>query len=388
MRTDLQPFTRTLALLALLLPAAAHAADSDKIAAAVDRAFRPLMKEHEVPGMVVAVTVNGQQQFFTYGVAAKDGNTGVTKDTLFEIGSVSKTFTAVLAGYAQATGKLALDDHPGRFMRELRGSAIDRASLLHLATYTAGLPLHLANSIKTEAAATAFMKDFKPTSEPGTVRQYSNPSIALLGRLTALALHRDFADLVEGDLLPKLGLRNSYIRVPQTAMASYAWGTKGKKQVQVRAPAGTFNAEAFGIKSSAADMIRYVEANMSPANLPPALQRAIEGTQLGYFKVGEMVQGLGWEQYPYPVTLEKLQAGNSDAIVMKPNPATALTPPQAPAGPTLFNKTGSTSGFGTYVAFVPEKKIGLVMLANRSFSTPARIAAAHAVLEVLAAETK
>jgi beta-lactamase class C len=375
-----------LALLALLVPAAADAADTAKIAAAVERAFLPLMKEHDVPGMVIAVTVNGQQQFFTWGVAARDGNQAVTRDTLFEIGSVSKTFTAVLAGYAQAHGKLSLDDHPGKFLTPLRGSAIDRASLLHLATYTAGLPLHLANTIKTDAAAIAFLKDFKPGATPGTVRQYSNPSLALFGRLTALSLKRDFADLVESELLPKLGLRSSYIRVPNAAMASYAWGVKGKKQV--RAPAGTFNAEAFGIKSSAADMIRYVEANISPANLPPPLQRAIEGTQVGYFKVGDMVQGLGWEQYPYPVPLERLLAGNADAIVMKPNPATALTPPQPPAGPTLFNKTGSTSGFGTYVAFVPAKKIGIVMLANRSFSTPARIAAAHAVLEVLAAEAK
>ena len=90
----------------------------------------------------------------------------------------------------------------------------------------------------------------------------------------------------------------------------------------------------------------------------------------GYFSVGDMVQGLGWEHYPYPVSLERLQAGNSDAIVMKPNAATELTPPQTPSTPTLFNKTGSTAGFGTYVAFVPAKKIGLVMLANRSFSTP------------------
>jgi beta-lactamase class C len=167
-------------------------------------------------------------------------------------------------------------------------------------------------------------------------------------------------------------------------MASYAWGVKGKQPT--RAPPGTFNAEAFGIKSSAADMIRYVEANISPAALPPPLQRAIEGTHVGYFRVGEMVQGLGWEQYAYPVPLERLQAGNSDAIVMKPNAATALTPPQAPSAPTLFNKTGSTSGFGTYVAFVPARKIGIVMLANRNFSVPARLTAAHAVLEVLAAE--
>ena len=107
---------------------------------------------------------------------------------------------------------------------------------------------------------------------------------------------------------------------------------------------GVFNAEAYGVKTSAADMIRYVEANIRRRSLEPPMRRAIEGTHVGYFRVGEMVQGLGWEQYPYPVTLDRLLAGNSDAMVMKPNAATELTPPQTPSGPTLFNKTGSTCG--------------------------------------------
>jgi beta-lactamase class C len=51
----------------------------------------------------------------------------------------------------------------------------------------------------------------------------------------------------------------------------------------------------------------------------------------------------------------------------------------------LFNKTGSTNGFAAYAAFVPAKKIGIVMLANRNIPIPARITAAHAVLEQLAA---
>ncbi len=73
---------------------------------------------------------------------------------------------------------------------------------------------------------------------------------------------------------------------------------------------------------------------------------------------------------------------------MESQPAERLDPPQVPSGPTLFNKTGSTNGFGAYVAFVPDRRIGLVMLANRSLPVPARIAAAHAVLEVLADEER
>jgi beta-lactamase class C len=73
-------------------------------------------------------------------------------------------------------------------------------------------------------------------------------------------------------------------------------------------------------------------------------------------------------------------------MAMKPHAATPLTPPQPPSGPTLFNKTGSTGGFAAYAAFVPAERIGIVMLANKTFPNEARVTAAHAVLEVLAAE--
>lgn len=106
--------------------------------------------------------------------------------------------------------------------------------------------------------------------------------------------------------------------------------------------------------------------------------------QVEYFRVGEMVQGLGWEQCPYPVSLERLLAGNSPSIVMEPNAATSLASPRVSSEPILFNKTGSTNGFGAYVAFVPERKIGIVMLANRNFPVSTRIEAAHAILEQLA----
>lgn len=376
------------AIAVCLLPGAIHAADrASRIAAAVDGAFRPLLAQHDVPGIAVAVTVGGQTHFFSYGVADKDRNAPVTKDTLFEIGSVSKTFTATLACYAESLGKLSLDDHPGRYVPQWRGSAIDRVSLFHLGTYTAGgLPLHLPNHVRNDAGMIAFFGRWKPSAAPGTQRRYSNPSIGLFGHLTALAMNGKFADLVETGLLAKLGLTGSHIRVPKAAMIGYAWGYKANKPT--RATPGMLKEEAYGIKSSAADMIRFVEANIRPETLEAPIRRAVEGTHVGYFRIGEMVQGLGWEQYAYPVPLDRLLAGNSDTIVMQPNAATPLIPPRAPTEPTLFNKTGSTTGFGTYVAFVPARKIGIVMLANRNFPVAARITAAHAVLEQLAAETR
>ena len=370
-----------------LLPVEIRGAESPgPIAAAVDRAFRPLLAEHDVPGIAVAVTVDGRQYFLNYGVASRDRNVPVTKDTLFEIGSVSKTFTATLVTYAQALGRISLDDPPGKYMPRLRGSALDAASLLNLGTYTAGgLPLQFPGSVTNNATMTTYFQRWSRSAAPGVQRRYSNPSIGLLGHITALAMNSGFSDLVEAELLPRLGLSHSHIRVPQAAMGRYAWGYSRTNQ-PIRAGAAILDAEAYGVKSTAADMIRFVEANIQPAILEMPMRRAVEGTHIGYFRIGEMVQGLGWEQYPYPIALDRLLAGNSTAMIMEANAARQLAPPEAPSGPTLFNKTGSTNGFGAYVAFVPAKRIGIVMLANRNFPIPARIAAAHAVLEQLAAQ--
>ena len=373
------------AVAALAHSAAAVAAeDSARIAAAVDQAYRPLLKQYDIPGMAVAVTVNGQQHFFNFGVAAKGQKAPVTKDTLFEIGSVSKTFTATLAAHAVDRGALALGAHPGVYMPELRGAPLDRATVLNFGTYSAGgLPLQLPVSVKNEATMVAYFKGFKPAAAAGERRQYSNPSLGLFGHLAALAMKRDFADVMEHDIFPQLGLKDSYVRVPAAAMNRYAWGTKGDKTVRVN-PA-VFADETYGVKTSAADMLHFIEVNIAPDQLDAPMRRAVEATHVGYFRVGAMVQGLGWEQYDFPVTLETLRAGNSADMIFKPQAATALSPPRAPQDATLFDKTGSTTGFGSYVAFVPARKIGLVMLANRNFPIPARIDAAHAVLEALAA---
>jgi beta-lactamase class C len=337
----------------------------------VDAAVKPVMSAHQVPGLAAAVTIDGRAYFFNYGVASRAPDRPVSETTLFELGSVSKTFTATLGLYAQALGKLSLADHPSRFMPELAGRAIDRASLLELGTYTAGgLPLQVPDEVASAAQLVPYLQGFVPAAPPGARRLYSNVSIGLFGHLTALALQREFADALETELLPRLGLAHTFVRVPAGAMPDYAWGHDAKGQPRRVSP-GVFDAEAYGVKSTAADMIRFVQLNIDASALDAPVRRAVEGTQVGYYAVGGMVQGLGWEQYPYPVPLPRLLQGNSGKLLYESNPATRVTA-TPPAGPRLFNKTGSTGGFGAYVAFVPARRIGVVLLANRSSHRRAR----------------
>jgi beta-lactamase class C len=365
------------------------AADNEdaNIRKVVDEAIRPVMAEFDIPGMAVAVTVNGKSIFFNYGVASRENNTPVSETTIFEIGSISKTFTATLASYAQELGKLSMNDHPSKYVPLLRGSAIDKATLLHLGTYTAGgLPLQFPDEI-SKSQMLEYFQHWKPDVPVGAQRQYSNPSIGLLGHVAAIALKTDFADAIEQQLLPKLSMQHSYIRIPEKEMGSYAWGYN-KSNKPVRLNPGVLDDEAYGIKSTAVDMIKFVQANIDPSMLEPSLKRAIEHTHLAFFRVAEMSQGLVWEQYSYPTTLDRLLAGNSTKMIFEANTVKQITPQRAPPNLILFNKTGSTGGFGSYMVFVPSKKIGVVMLANRSLPIPARIKAAHTILEKLALTAK
>ncbi|MEA2780726.1 MAG: beta-lactamase class, partial [Rhodospirillaceae bacterium] len=142
--------------------------------------------------------------------------------------------------------------------------------------------------------------------------------------------------------------------------------------------------EAYGVKSNAVDMVRFLEVNMGIGTVPGEVARAVNATHTGYFRSGELIQDLIWEQYPYPVELDKIVAGNSAKMIQNSTPATAIDPPMAPRGDVILNKTGSTNGFGAYVAYVPATKIGIVMLANKNYPNDARVKAAHLVLSRLA----
>ena len=86
-----------------------------------------VMKQHEIAGMAVAVTRQGEQHFYSFGLASWETRVPVTNDTLFEVGSISKTYSATLAAYAQALGRLSLADPVERHVPELAGSAFGRS---------------------------------------------------------------------------------------------------------------------------------------------------------------------------------------------------------------------------------------------------------------------
>ena len=127
---------------------------------------------------------------------------------------------------------------------------------------------------------------------------------------------------------------------------------------------GPLGLEAYGIRTTASDMLRFIDANMDLVDLNATLRRAIVATHTGYYRIGAMTQDLVWEQYQIPVQLPALLQGNSEHMVFEENRALELDPPARPQRDVLIDKTGSTRGFAAYVAFIPRQATGIVLLAK------------------------
>lgn len=358
----------------------AQTLNSKDIQSLVDSAVKPLMAEYGIPGAVIGITIEGKQYFYQYGVSSKTTGQSVTEDTLFEIGSISKTFTATLANYAQGEGKLTLTDMASDYVPALKGSHFDKISLINLATHTAGdLPMQVPDKVTNNAELMDYLKHWQPSFAPGTHRNYANPTIGLLGMIAAQSLNKTFQQALEQTLFPQLGMTSSYINVPSSKMADYAQGYD-KQDMPVRVNPGVLADEAYGVKTTATDLLHFVESNMQMHPLAKPLQTALDETHTGYFDVGMMTQDMIWEHYSYPIDLDKILEGHTQEVVFGSTPVKPIVPPLAPQQNVWINKTGSTGGFAAYAAFIPAQKLGIVLLSNKNYPVPPRVTVGYQIL--------
>lgn len=199
---------------------------------------------------------------------------GADETSEFEIGSITKTFTALLLAQAVARDEVGLDDPVGDYL-DLGDSAAAAATLVDLSSHRSGLP-RIALSVP--ALATSLWSTYRgsdpypydlaaleehartsPVTDPGTVA-YSNLGVALLGQALAAAAGTDYATLLQTRILEPLGMDDTSIAVtadalPTDARTGYtvAGRPSGAWTMDAYAPAG-------GIRSTVADMALYGQA--------------------------------------------------------------------------------------------------------------------------------
>ncbi|RVU34407.1 beta-lactamase [Rheinheimera riviphila] len=349
--------------------------------AAVNQQVSQLMQQQQIPGMAVAVLWQGKTYHYSFGQADLAKKTAVTPDTLFELGSISKTYAGVLGAMAIESGAIALTDPVAKHWPALTSPQWQQIQMQHLATYTAGgLPLFMPDSVTDKASLQNYYQQWQPQYAAGTQRVYANTSIGLFAHLAVAADGKSYADAFDG-LKKDLQLQQTFLQVPTASAAQYAWGYNEGKPVRIGT--GVLLDEAGGAKASVRDVASWVQANLQPEKVTaPVLKAGIARAQQRYAKAGQMYQGLGWEMLDYPLPLSALTA-MTDPDFVKGSAATLISPPTAAVTSSWVHKTGATGGFGAYAAFIPSRQVGIVMLSNKRYPNAQRVELAYRILEGL-----
>ncbi|MDY8109596.1 class C beta-lactamase [Fulvimarina sp. 2208YS6-2-32] len=364
----------------------AHALTDGEFQTAASKVFLPIIEEYRIPGLAVGLTLDGREFYFNHGEAIRENGKPVANDTIFELGSVSKLFNVTLAELAEERGLLSLKDNVSDYVPALKGTAFDGITLLNLATHTtAGLPLQVPDSVSDSGnGLITYLRTFEPEGDPNATRSYSNVSIGLLGKIAAESFGKPYGEAVEEQVFDGLGLTSTYVSVPSQAADRYAYGYSRDGDQPIRVNPGILDAEAYGVKSTVTDMTRFLGAHLGTVDVPNDISAALSGTRTGYFQTAYYVQDLIWEQYPWPVEVDGLKSGNSSDMALNAQPVERLTSPIPPDFDDVFlNKTGSTNGFGAYVALLPSEKLGVVVLANRNYPNDVRSEATRSLIEML-----
>ncbi|RYF47207.1 MAG: class C beta-lactamase, partial [Comamonadaceae bacterium] len=270
----------------VLAPAVAH---DDTFRAHARAAYADAIVQYDIPGLVVGITHNGQHQFYATGLASRADNIAVTPDTLFELGSISKLFTVTLAALAEQRGQLSLDTKASHYLCADACTIGRDMTLMDLAThYSGGLPLQAPENIADTTTLIDWLKGWQPP-QPGT-RSYSNISIGLLGHITAETMGMPYAQALQTLLLPELGLTHTWVQVPDAQLPRYAYGYERKTDRPIRVSPGVLASEAYGLKSSARDMLRFLDVVLERGDVSPELKAAVRRTREGQLNTAKFTQ--------------------------------------------------------------------------------------------------
>ena len=295
--------------------------------------------EKRVPGIVVGMIADDPQERWVvgYGRLSATDERVPDGDTVFEIGSITKVFTGILLAQAVLNGEVKLDDPISMYLPEgvtapeYEGKSI---TLLDLATHTSGLPGNLYHIITFEQMY-AFLSGYRLTHEPGSSYEYSNYGMGLLGNLLVQSTGQaDYEALLLERICRPLGMDSTRVQLTAEMQSRLAVPHTGSL-----APTHLWDysiiAGAGMIRSTADDLLTFLAANMglTETELQPILQLANTPQRP---TVGKDTIGLGW---------------------------------QVAANTGFHYHGGRTNGSYSYLAWDPERKFGVVVLANAGVDT-------------------
>lgn len=353
------------------MAAAARAEPSNELADIVERNVAGVLES--VGGVAVAVRAQRRSWFFNYGLA--DRTRPIASDLVFNLGSVGKVFDATLLALADQRGELRLDDPVAKHVVELQqGGDVRTITLRQLASHTSGFvlpqdhppwPKQAFTLPQFIAALNAWTSD--RDHAPGKQMIYSHAGFVLIHLALERRFGMPFGELMRQRLLAPLGLASTTLPVASADVEANPRGELPRAFVRRAVQGYFYDGTPVGtpgdlqgyyrwlgtgqMYASPRDMAAFLTANLGELPHQAELQEAMRRSQQGVIPIGEgVVQALAWE----------VRKGD-EAIV---------------------EKYGGLDNATAFIALMPERGLGVVLLGNRG--SMALSAAGHAVLRELA----
>ena len=294
-------------------------------------------------GVAVVIIEGDKVSFHNFGLTNKQSKQATTSDSLFEIGSISKTFTSAALASMVKEGKVKLTDPVQMYLPDdvkmptKNGKEITLGSLANHSSSLPRLPSNMPYADPYDPYADytielmyAFLNDYELTRDIGEKFEYSNLAVGLLGHVLGLIDNKPYAQVISERVLKPLKMNNTFVNVPSTYLDKLSDGhdsaLKKTKHWQLPTLAG-----AGAIKSSTHDMALYLAANINGTPLADAI--ILSRMQSIDFGADGPKIGLAWLQKEY-------------------------------SKGTYYWHNGGTGGFRTFIGFDPKNKKGMVILEN------------------------
>lgn len=331
----------------------ARTSPANGVDAAVERAARKFMSDPHAVGLSVGVLNDGKTYTYNYGEVAKGGKRLPTPHTIYEIASITKTFTGVLLAQAAVEKRVRLDDDVRKYLDgdypnlEFEGKPV---RLVHLIIHTSQLPFVMPDrpelfknpnpfelpKILTEIERSYTRADFyrdlravKLGKAPGSDFKYSNAAAQLLGFILERVYGMPYERLVLKRIASPLGMRETKIALSASERKRLA---QGHYEDGSAALPGTPQSQAAGaLRSSVSDMLRYAAFHLDEKNEVIKLSHQTTWGEIKYY-----ASGLNWQM--------NLTAGGHRRIW----------------------QSGGSFGFSSSCVLFPEMGLGIVLLSNES----------------------
>jgi len=308
----------------------------------VDSVARQYIQKSNTVGLSIGILVNGAIKTYGYGEIVKGEGNLPDANTIFEIGSITKTFTASILAYYVNQGKISLTDPITKYLPDslLVNPELNSIKIINLSNHTSGLPSIPPNFLPNmdplnpylhydEALLFANLKNCKLATVPGEMYAYSNLSVGLLGVILQRVSGKNYEQLVKQVITGPLKMSNTaQILTPKaTKQFTAVYNAKGTEtkpwDFKALAACGC-------LRSTVNDLLTYAKNNIHCDNT--VLSNAFDLThQITFSK--EPLVGLGWHVFQIK-------------------------------GANYYWHNGGTGGSRSFLIFSIEQKMAAVVLSN------------------------